>query len=477
MRYRRTHSDFASILSPETLPGLLQMASKTAIKAASRISRRVSPLRRGLVAVTAFIALLGAAELAQAQSNFLLPYTPLSALSPLDPNLVLSLKSQNGDAPTFIKFINATKDPVEVNWIDYSGKRVFYNNLAPSASYVQETFVTHPWIIKDLTTGRDIAGFLPTIGEGIAWIAPVGTPVAGADTTVCWEYYCQEPNNPSPFSSTVPVSSSINAGLDANAPASLQFLGAGSQASAYADLSLGRMGLAAFPGTPHAPPQGWTENPVLSIPGVSAGAAAIIGETVTVSSIKGAWTGPIAAHVKFSWTGDTSALVDPNQILNGYIFLSGMDWKVGFPVINGVGPSASYSSPFFDCSLGSPFCFIPNVYPFVFQSYDVEVPLDPNQPTFSFSIATSGNAWNGASVNFSGTGQLWIDLPPGFTFTSASGTLLTLAFAGTPGEADCIGKSVSDLAKHFGGLAAAAAVRGFPSVQAMQNAIKTFCGE
>jgi hypothetical protein len=44
------------------------------------------------------------------------------------------------------------------------------------------------------------------------------------------------------------------------------------------------------------------------------------------------------------------------------------------------------------------------------------------------------------------------------------------AFAGTPGKANCYGKSVSALAGQYGGLNAAAAALGFPSLPALQNA-------
>jgi hypothetical protein len=115
----------------------------------------------------------------------------------------LSYKSVEGIAPTFIKFINTTKDPVEVDWIDYSGNRQLYNRLAPSASYLQETYLTHPWVIKDLTTGQDIVGFLPGVGEGVAAIAPVGAPTFVADSAICWEYYCRYPNNQPPSSSSI----------------------------------------------------------------------------------------------------------------------------------------------------------------------------------------------------------------------------------------------------------------------------------
>jgi hypothetical protein len=50
-----------------------------------------------------------------------------------------------------------------------------------------------------------------------------------------------------------------------------------------------------------------------------------------------------------------------------------------------------------------------------------------------------------------------------------------LTFAGTPGRPNCHGKSVSALAQQYGGLDAAAAALGFPSVQALQDAIREFC--
>jgi YVTN family beta-propeller protein len=49
-------------------------------------------------------------------------------------------------------------------------------------------------------------------------------------------------------------------------------------------------------------------------------------------------------------------------------------------------------------------------------------------------------------------------------------------FAGTPGKANCHGKSVSALAQQYGGLNNAAAALGFDSVSALQDAIMAFCG-
>jgi hypothetical protein len=54
-------------------------------------------------------------------------------------------------------------------------------------------------------------------------------------------------------------------------------------------------------------------------------------------------------------------------------------------------------------------------------------------------------------------------------------TEVSPVFAGTPGKANCHGKSVSALAREFGGLYAAATALGFDSVDALQNAILVFC--
>lgn len=50
-------------------------------------------------------------------------------------------------------------------------------------------------------------------------------------------------------------------------------------------------------------------------------------------------------------------------------------------------------------------------------------------------------------------------------------------FAGTPGNPDCHGDSVSALAQQYGGLNAAAAALSFPSVRALQNSVSAFCDQ
>ena len=94
------------------------------------------------------------------------------SLTPLDPVFVQTLRSLNAATPTSVQFVNAAASPVRVLWIDYSGMEVFYNFLAPGQSYVQPTYVTHPWLIRNADTGAPVVGFLPVAEPGIATIQP-----------------------------------------------------------------------------------------------------------------------------------------------------------------------------------------------------------------------------------------------------------------------------------------------------------------
>jgi len=60
-----------------------------------------------------------------------------------------SLRSTQASTSIKITFQNTTTETVHAYWIDYQGKEVFYFNLGPAESHVQQTYITHPWRIKD----------------------------------------------------------------------------------------------------------------------------------------------------------------------------------------------------------------------------------------------------------------------------------------------------------------------------------------
>jgi hypothetical protein len=85
------------------------------------------------------------------------------------------------------------------------------------------------------------------------------------------------------------------------------------------------------------------------------------------------------------------------------------------------------------------------------------------QQGYSVSLSGDGStAIVGGPLDYSGIGAAWVYTQP--------------VFAGTPGKANCHGKSVSALAQQYGGLNNAAAALDYSSVSALQNAILEFCG-
>jgi von Hippel-Lindau disease tumor supressor len=79
--------------------------------------------------------------------------------------------SLNGDQEAQIDFVNHLNEAVDVYWIDYNGDREFYDTLAAYSSYLQETYITHPWLIvlagsgdtTDQDSGTRITAFLSAV--------------------------------------------------------------------------------------------------------------------------------------------------------------------------------------------------------------------------------------------------------------------------------------------------------------------------
>jgi len=92
----------------------------------------------------------------------------------------------------------------------------------------------------------------------------------------------------------------------------------------------------------------------------------------------------------------------------------------------------------------------------------------------------SGGGGGGVTGGGGGGGSFDAGLDPVLKANVRSGdgeVVITFIFAGTPGAANCLGKSVSALASQNGGLSHAAAALGYASVQALQNAISAYCAD
>ena len=79
------------------------------------------------------------------------------------PDAGSSACSKTSTQPVNLPFRNAFTDrSVRLFWVDPTCKEVPYSVLAPGQSYVQQTFVTHLWRVRDNTTHVLYKEFVPT---------------------------------------------------------------------------------------------------------------------------------------------------------------------------------------------------------------------------------------------------------------------------------------------------------------------------
>jgi len=67
------------------------------------------------------------------------------------------IRSLRWDERSRIRFQNVSRTPVEVLWLDYQGAEQTRGTLEPGRKLDQRTFPTHPFLIRDPSTGRDLA--------------------------------------------------------------------------------------------------------------------------------------------------------------------------------------------------------------------------------------------------------------------------------------------------------------------------------
>jgi uncharacterized protein YkwD len=74
---------------------------------------------------------------------------PPAELSPSGYTLTSSVRSVAGTTGTSIEFVNQTAGVISLSWINYQGGAVLYRSLQPGQDDVEQTYVTHPWLVTD----------------------------------------------------------------------------------------------------------------------------------------------------------------------------------------------------------------------------------------------------------------------------------------------------------------------------------------
>ena len=59
----------------------------------------------------------------------------------------------DNDFASYTNFFNRSDRSVDLFWIDYNGKLVRYGRIPPYRGTAMNTYVTHPWIVRDAHTG------------------------------------------------------------------------------------------------------------------------------------------------------------------------------------------------------------------------------------------------------------------------------------------------------------------------------------
>ena len=73
----------------------------------------------------------------------------------------------DSNTPTSIVFQNTSNESASIYFLNYYGQRVFYNQLDSGQSYIQETYLTHPWLVIG-ASGTCYGVFLPTPSQSHA---------------------------------------------------------------------------------------------------------------------------------------------------------------------------------------------------------------------------------------------------------------------------------------------------------------------
>jgi hypothetical protein len=76
------------------------------------------------------------------------------------------LRSVAGNQGVTLTFLNKTKSPIKLIWINYDGGHEFYGSLEPDQSVNQQTYTTHPWLITD-ASGHCLGAFVASQSQEV----------------------------------------------------------------------------------------------------------------------------------------------------------------------------------------------------------------------------------------------------------------------------------------------------------------------
>jgi hypothetical protein len=76
------------------------------------------------------------------------------------------LRSIDETKLTEVTFFNQSPKPIQTYWLDHQGHRIFGSEIRPGESFVQQTYVTHPWVVTS-SGRRCVAIYQPEASSAI----------------------------------------------------------------------------------------------------------------------------------------------------------------------------------------------------------------------------------------------------------------------------------------------------------------------
>ena len=78
-----------------------------------------------------------------------------------------ALRSIDENTMTEVTFFNQSPAPIRTYWLDHQGNRKFGSEIRPGDSFVQQTYVTHPWVVTKSAAKACMAIYQPEASSAI----------------------------------------------------------------------------------------------------------------------------------------------------------------------------------------------------------------------------------------------------------------------------------------------------------------------
>ncbi len=164
------------------------------------------------------------------------------------------------------------------------------------------------------------------------------------------------------------------------------------------------------------------------------------------------------------------------RTLNGFVDIGADEFQGAALSATGGTPQSTLINTQFPAPLTANLAENRSRVPLSGQTVNFAAPITGPSATLTASAPVTDSNGNVSTLATANGNAGSYNVGASFGNSTAQFALTNVLFSGQPGKVNCHGQSVATLSKRYGTLRAAASALGYPSVQALQAAIKQFCG-